>query len=99
MREDTFMMRELATQTRLNPDAKISKISRFIGLFNEYKISFIKLDFLKLIVLFFFSNFRHEKVKAEFNKWQMKFDSKPVKVEGRVFPKEILVFGNVRINI
>lgn len=71
MREDTFMMRELATQTRLNPDAKISKISRFIGSFNE-----------------------NEKVKAEFNKWQMKFDSRPIKVEGRVLPKEVLLFGN-----
>ena len=41
MREDTFMMRDLANQTRLFPDAKISKISNFIGSFNEYAITML----------------------------------------------------------
>ena len=40
MKQDYFIMRDLANQTRLNPDAKIKTISNFIGSFNEYAITF-----------------------------------------------------------
>ena len=51
----------------------------------------LKLNILTII--------RHEKVKAEFNKWQMKFSPTPVKVDGRVLDKEVLLFGDVRFLI
>ena len=35
------------------------------------------------------------KVKAELDKWQIKFDAQPIRVDGRILDKEVLVFGNV----